>query len=88
MTTLTASAPSGAGSAPRWPLLWVTWRRHRLGLIAFALVAAAFAARLIITGLPVHAAYAGYVAHRCVTGGHAICATYQKNSGIESSGKT
>ncbi|HEX9030514.1 MAG TPA: ABC transporter permease subunit [Streptosporangiaceae bacterium] len=75
MTSLTISADPATGRRPRRSgLAWNTWHQHRLALIGLGAVFAFFAIRLILTGLPLHATYAQYLAHRCVTQRHPGCA--------------
>lgn len=74
MTSLSASASAGPARRPRRAdLAWNTWRQHRLMLIGLGAVFAFFAARLLITGFPLHATYARYLLHHCVTQRHPAC---------------
>ena len=61
MTTLTNSAPPIGRFRPvPWTrLAWVSWRQRRVALITAAILLAAISLYLLITGLPIHSAYAG-----------------------------
>jgi hypothetical protein len=61
MTTLTRSAPLAGRRRPvPWTrLAWVSWRQRRVSLITAAILLAAISLYLLITGLPIHSAYAG-----------------------------
>lgn len=46
-------------------LAWVTWRQHRVALIGAALFVGAISAWLVVSGLAMHHAYAGYGLNTC-----------------------
>src|SRR5258708_38726773 len=74
MTTLTS--PAGAGltrRSHRAGRARNARRQHRLALIGLLVVFAGLAPRLILTGVPLHAAYAQYLLHHCVTQRHPAC---------------
>ena len=48
-------------------MAWVTWRQHRLTLAGVVAVFGAVAVYLLITGLPIHHAYAAVTACRPAT---------------------
>jgi hypothetical protein len=48
---------------------WVTWRQHRAEMLGGLLLLAALAAVLVVTGLPMHAAYTDQGVAACVAGG-------------------
>ena len=52
-------------------MAWVTWRQHRLALAGVAAVFGAAATYLLITGLPIHSAYAAVTA--CHPAKSSIC---------------
>lgn len=60
MTTLTNSAPPVGRPRPvPWTrLAWVSWWQRRVALITAAMLLAAISLYLLITGLPIHSAYA------------------------------
>jgi hypothetical protein len=47
---------------------WLTWRQHRAELLGGVVVLAALGAVLVVTGLPMHAAYTDQGAAACVAG--------------------
>jgi hypothetical protein len=60
MTTLTKSAPPVGRPRPvPWTrLAWVSWRQRRVALITAVMMLVAISLYLLITGLPIHSAYA------------------------------
>jgi hypothetical protein len=50
-------------------MLWLTWRQHRAEALGGLLLLAALAALLLVTGLPMHAAYSDQGVAACVAGG-------------------
>jgi len=52
-------------------MAWITWRQHRLTLAALAALLGAAGGYLLITGMPMHAAYAAVAA--CRPAGSLIC---------------
>ena len=58
-------------------MAWVTWRQHRLTLAGVAALLSAAGAYLLITGMPMHTAYAAVAACR-PTGSH-ICQQLDNN---------
>jgi hypothetical protein len=50
-------------------MLWLTWRQHRAEVLGGLVLLAALAAVLLVTGLPMHAAYTGQGVAACVAGG-------------------
>ena len=69
MSAQTVPAPAVHAGVPPVPwrqMAWVTWRQHRLALAGVAAVFGAAAAYLLITGLPLHHAYAAVRACRPV----------------------
>jgi hypothetical protein len=58
-------------------MAWVTWRQHRLALAGVAAVFGAAAVYLLITGLPIHSAYASVTA--CRPAGSASCQRLAQN---------
>ncbi|HYY78656.1 MAG TPA: transporter [Actinomycetes bacterium] len=49
-------------------MLWLTWRQHRAEVLGALLLLAALGAVLVVTGLPMHAAYADQGVAACVAG--------------------
>ncbi len=68
MTTqaiLASPNPSGGLRPLPWRrMAWVTWRQHRLGLAGVVAVLGAVSVYLLVTGLPMHHAYAAVTACR------------------------
>ena len=58
-------------------MAWVTWRQHRLALAGVVAVFGAAAAYLLITGLPMHHAYAAVTA--CRPAGSGTCLQLAQN---------
>ena len=52
-------------------MVWITWRQHRLALAGVVALLAAAGAYLLITGLPMHAAYGAVTA--CRPAGSVVC---------------
>jgi hypothetical protein len=50
-------------------MLWLTWRQHRAEVLGGLVLLAALAVVLLVTGLPMHAAYTDQGVAACVTGG-------------------
>jgi hypothetical protein len=50
-------------------MLWLTWRQHRAEVLGGLVLLAALAALLLVTGLPMHAAYTDQGVAACVAGG-------------------
>ena len=74
MTQMTVPVAAGtARRARRSDLGWNIVRQHRLALIGLAIVFAGFGLRLVLTGIPLHAAYAQYLSQHCVTQRHPAC---------------
>ena len=63
-TTLDAPRPTERRGVLRG-LAWVTWRQHRVALIGAVLFLGAISAYLVVSGLAMHHAYAGYGLNRC-----------------------
>ena len=87
MTTQTAPAPPNLSASLRplpWRRMgWVTWRAHRLALAGVGAVFGVAAVYLVVTGLPMHNAYATVTACRPASSGACqqvaenLVATYQ-----------
>jgi hypothetical protein len=81
VTTLTMRARPERDTSLRpvpWQrMAWVTWRQHRLTFAGVVAVFGAAAAYLLITGLPMHGAYAAVSACRPATSG--ICRQVANN---------
>ena len=71
--TVTAGLPP----VPWRKMAWVTWRQHRLALAGVVTVFGAAAAYLLITGLPLHHAYASVRA--CRPAGSSTCVQLAQN---------
>jgi hypothetical protein len=75
VTTLTVPArPDPEASLRPLPwrrMAWVTWRQHRLALAGVAVLSGVAAGYLLITGLPMHHAYAAVAG--CRPAGSGIC---------------
>ena len=92
MNGLTVSAELADRAALRplpWRRMgWVTWRQHRLVLAGALALLAAAAAYLLITGLPIHAAYAAVASCRpvdseiCRQAAQDFLGTYARGVGI------
>jgi hypothetical protein len=68
MTALSAPvADRDVNSSGRPDLAWTIWRQHRAAIAGLLIVFAAFALRLIVTGIQTHLAYASYLQHHCLT---------------------
>jgi hypothetical protein len=68
MTALSAPvADREVISSGRPDLGWTIWRQHRAAIAGLLIVFAAFALRLIVTGIQTHLAYARYLQHHCLT---------------------
>ena len=52
-------------------MLWLTWRQHRAEVLGGLVLLAALAALLLVTGLPMHAAYTDQGVAACLAGGAA-----------------
>jgi hypothetical protein len=68
MITLTVPLPLRA------PLVWNTWRQHRLALLGLLGAFVISAALLLATGLQTHAAHDSYLARHCLTLRNPVCA--------------
>jgi hypothetical protein len=74
MTEVAVPVPaSPVRRARRADLAWNAARQHRLALVGLAIVFAGFGLRLALTGIPLHATYAQYLAQHCVTERHPAC---------------
>src|SRR6266508_599402 len=49
-------------------MLWLTWRQHRAEVLGGLVLLAALGAVLVVTGLPMHAAYTNQGVAACVAG--------------------
>lgn len=69
VTTMTAATPPDDARKPRVAgLAWNAWRQHRLAITGLLAVFACYAAWLLRTGIPVHAAYVQYLLRGCPRG--------------------
>ena len=82
MTTQAMAGRSRPDSSPRpvpWRrMAWVTWRHHRLTFAGVVAVLGAVSAYLLVTGLPIHHAYAAVTA--CRPASSASCQQWPKTS--------
>ena len=71
MATMTAhaepAAGSGRGRVRLAGLVWVAWRQHRAALAGLLLLVGAGAVVMVVTGLPMHAAFATFIRAHCTS---------------------
>src|SRR5215813_9764478 len=74
MTTMTTPvAHRAVSSFGCLDFAWTIWRQHRAAMAGLLIVFAAFALRLIVTGIQTHLTYSEYLGHGCLTGRLRLC---------------